>query len=144
MLKGKHTDVWITPFNFPCILLIVSRKTAHTRNKLVEGFTYSLHIDRKNPFYQMVVYVFNLMHTIKTSSQRSRPDCAICATNKTFTGFFRIWLHTHAHETVYLLSMNKDMHVPLLVAKSKAILVIESREIWWFSIPFTFFLLWPF
>lgn len=77
----------------------------------------------------MVVYVFNLMHTIKTSSQRSRPDCAICATNKTFTGFFRIWLHTHAHEMVYLLSMNKDMHVPLLVAKSKAILVIESREI---------------
>ena len=85
--------------------------------------------NRKNPFYPMVVYVFNLMHTIKTSSQRSRPDCAICATNKTFTGFFRIWLHTHAHEMVYLLSMNKDMHVPLLVAKSKAILVIESREI---------------
>ena len=37
--------------------------------------------------------------------------------------------HTHAHKMVYLLSMNKDMHVPLLVAKSKAILVIESREI---------------
>ena len=122
MLKGKQTDVGITPFNFPCILLIVSRKTVH--------ISYSQYIDRKKPFfYQMVVYVFNLMHTIKTSSQRSRPDCAICATNKTFTGFFRIWLHTHAHEMVYLLSMNKDMHVPLLVAKSKAILVIESREI---------------
>ena len=96
-----------------------------------ENCTYSesLYIDEKKPFYQMVVYVFNLMHTIKSSSQRSRPDCAICATNKTFTGFFRIWLHTHAHEMVYLLSMNKDMHVPLLVAKSKAILVIESREI---------------
>ena len=124
MLKGKQTDVGITPFNFPCILLIVSRKTVHTRifripNILIE----------KTFFYQMVVYVFNLMHTIKTSSQRSRPDCAICATNKTFTGFFRIWLHTHAHETVYLLSMNKDMHVPRLVAKSKANIVIESREI---------------
>ena len=121
MLKGKQTGVGITPFNFPCILFIVSRKTVHS--------SYSQYIDRKNLFCQMVVYVFNLMHTIKTSSQRSRPDCAICATNKTFTGFFRIWLHTHAHEMVYLLSMNKDMHVPLLVAKSKAILVIESREI---------------
>ena len=42
MLKGKQTDVGITPFNFPCILLIVSRKTVHTRNKLVLRIPYIL------------------------------------------------------------------------------------------------------